>query len=452
VAQIGEETAIAAGFVLASAAVGMGLRSIGILPDDALFQNLVIGGIILVGLITWYIRFSVKSHLRSLAAVIFQKYQRPWLRQILGMIRSHPSGIIRDVVSAFFDAYAQEEANHLSGTDGETSIAHERDAAPPDRHRMYTSFVSYATLVRKVVVAALKAPTPEQRDLVCYASLAMPFPQWFNNKVTDGEFPYSGSDEVWGRYLELMYELAHDINKAVPTPNRKRDLKIYRFIQVYNGEGPTPRLGKVFRGEEEMKRWANAKILLPAEPDGSPNYKDRKLLVPFDSSEIQSILNEIPSDSALKTFITNSYGASKRAYVIIPGDRLDLPTPIKGHAWVRVIDAFRYMFCPDRYESGFVCRITDEIYDRYFKNNPAMPHDFFFVGVQETRGEDAIDKLMPLLCFSARIDSECQMARLEYATTELEREKNLDRINTIVSFISGRQPDCVEIGKWAQEL
>lgn len=373
---------------------------------------------------------------------------RAWQQATINLISEHKNTKARDLVDAFLETYATEEARHLSGDDGS------------GKHQVYTSFASYAALVRSIVEAAKGVAIAEGKHLICFTTLALPLPEWFNFHIDsassldkDGEpakpelenlASRIGPSASWDSYISYMHSLIHPGQTGTGSNKLTRWFDVYRVILVKKDFWKEPR-GMSFATATATEKFAKRDILVYAE-DGTADFRRMppKMAEPGD---------QITWDGQLKSKIAKLYKKCCPAYVIAD-HALVTATGQTERKWVQLGDAFACLFHQTS-KRCFIAELGNEHNENtktYLNAGNDIPPDFFLIGLRvKTNGSfEAVDWLFGLGTHVIREDDSVTVDLLSEKLDDYRWQIFVNHAKALIKDGEANQNDVSDIETWME--
>jgi len=374
---------------------------------------------------------------------------RAWRNATAKLISEHKNTEVRDIINAFVTTYAEEEARHLNG-DGTA------------KRQVYTSFASYAALVKSIVEAAKGVATAQGDDLICFTTLALPLPEWFNFHIRsasspgkDGEPPNAPlqtlesrmeSVATWDSYIRYMHSLIHPVQAGSSSGGPTPWVDVYRVILVKKKEWQEPR-GTSFATSAAMRGYINRDLLVHAQ-HGLADYGQMPRRM--DDSGTWISWDEHLSDN-----LAALYKNCCPAYVIAEHSIGTGTSPIERFKWVQLGEAFRSLFHHSPMKRCFIAELGDQnnsITQAFMNAGDDIPQDFFLIGLR-LKNHGSVDDIRWMCGLGAHVIEEDDSVTVELLSdypNPYRLHLFKDYANTLIRSGETNQNDVAEIGNWLE--
>lgn len=378
-----------------------------------------------------------------ISALILPPYYIPHqlIHTLKSLLQKGETRIDRKLISAFVNQYVVGECESLEPTNGNpANIGNGGNGVSP---KIITSFVTYGELVRSVLDKAIEISGNE--DVVCFTTLTMPIPQWFNFEplhITPDDaqqesvvsqansFPFLRVSPRWmTHYTSHMAKL---VSQEKPVMTQRCILTVKDCSEEHV---PTD---CPLHQESWMKNLAKSWVLVPSR-DGHAFPEE---VEPLDRDVISGIWHSSGLPEPMRRVYENLYrealteGAS--AYLIVPpfeGDSAALSNHVihSKWKWDRLSESFAQRFHTSR-DYCFVKSFSKNEVHHWFESKAKhMPYDFFLVGFRPQNG--APEQVNWRFCLAADFDSDINRITLEMVTNK----SNFARMVAIKSFVEAIQ-------------
>jgi hypothetical protein len=335
-----------------------------------------------------------------------------WART-LAIAQEDESGAGADLLSSVFRKYMDEEARDISGE------------AYDGRRVVVTNFVAYSSLVRALVDET--AHRFDGQHIVCFTTLTMPLPRWFNyiesKAIADPDQPrYVETDPRWVTYTDEVRKLVHE--KGSVTLLRHL-LCLSSAGQYRHGHPPRLAIGNT---EHDLEAQGQYHLLEPR--SGEPTK-------PFDADELLKKCTAAGVDRA-------PFGGSAPGYLVasnLPAN----PPEVPNYKWTPLWQAFAlgyHKHIPNCRVNVLLDTDADDWLLRDVKRS--MPEDFFAVGIG---AGDRLSEIKWLACLGADTNVAMDLVSLELMTPTLCP----DRFRILRDYISWLSENGVGIDRWFKE-
>lgn len=391
-----------------------------------------------------------------ISAWILRPYYIPHqlIHTLKSLLQKGETRIDRKLISAFVSQYVLGECESLEPTNGNpANIGNGGNGASP---KIITSFVTYGELVQSVLDKAIEISGSE--DVVCFTTLTMPIPQWFNFELehitpsdaqqksvvyqANGGFPFLRVSPRWmTHYTSHMAKL---VSQEKPVMTQRCILTVEDSSEEHV---PTD---CPLHQESRMKNLAKSWVLVPSRK----GHAFPEEVKPLDRDVISGIFNlsslglPEPVRSVYKRLYLKALTEGESAYLIVPpfdGDSALSSHVINGERsewkWDRLSESFAQRFHTSR-DYCIVKSFSRYEVHQWFQSEAKLPYDLFLVGFRPQNGTP--EQVNWRFCLAADFDSDINRITLEMVTNK----SNSARMVAIKSFVEAIQRSNSPFTSW----